>query len=62
MTDAARKLLETFDSLPQAARKEVLRELLRRSALSDHDIPSDAELLDAADAIFLELDQRENHA
>jgi hypothetical protein len=61
MTDAARKLLETYDSLPQAVRKEVLRELLRRSALSEQDFPADAELLDAADAIFLELDQRENH-
>ncbi len=52
MTDAARKLLETFDSLPKTARQEVLRELLRRAALSEHDFPQDSELSAAADEIF----------
>ncbi len=60
MTDAARKLLETFDSLPQPARKEVLSELLRRAALGEHGFPDDADLIDAADELFLELDHREN--
>ena len=62
MTDAARKLLETFDSLPPATRKEVLRELMRRAAFGEHGFPADAELSEAADDIFLELDHRENHA
>lgn len=60
MTQAARTVLDAFDQLPPAARDEVVRELLKRAALSDHEAPSDAELVVAADDLFLELDRRES--
>jgi len=59
MTQAARKLLEDFDALPHADRAEILAELLRRVAMAPHGLPSDGELLSAADQLFAELDRRE---
>ncbi|HXW05206.1 MAG TPA: hypothetical protein VD833_08240 [Vicinamibacterales bacterium] len=38
---------------------EVLAELLRRIAMSPHDLPDPDDLVSAADQIFLELDPRE---
>lgn len=60
MTETAKKLLDVFDSLPSAERQEVLRELLRRAAFSEHEIPDDDDLTAAADEIFLEYDRRES--
>ena len=59
MTQAARKLLEDFEALPDADRSEIIAELLRRVALAPHDLPSDDDLLSAADHLFSELDRRE---
>ena len=59
MTQGAKSVLDAFDELPLAERQEVLRELLWRTALSEHDRPSEAELMAAADGVFLELDRRE---
>jgi len=59
MTEAARKLLDTLDSLPDADRREVVREILRRAALEEHESPSDDDLVAAADEVFLDLDRRE---
>ena len=59
MTRGAQSVLEAFEQLPPGEREEVVRELLRRTALSQHDSASDEELLQAADAIFVDLDQRE---
>jgi len=59
MTQAARKLLEDFDALPDADRAEILSELLRRVAMAPHDLPSDGDLLTAADQLFTDLDRRE---
>jgi hypothetical protein len=39
MTQAAEKLLEDFDALPDREQAEVLAELLRRIALAPHDLP-----------------------
>ena len=55
MTEAAKKLLDTFDSLPEAARRDVLLEILRRAALAEHESPSDDDLVAAADEVFLDL-------
>jgi hypothetical protein len=60
MTQAARRLIEQFDALPEQERSEVLAELARRVALSPHGLPRDEDLLAAADHLFVELDQRES--
>ncbi len=59
MTQAARKLLEDFEALPDKDRSEILAELLRRVALAPHDLPPDDDLLSAAGHLFAELDRRE---
>jgi hypothetical protein len=59
MTQAAQKLLEQFDALQEGDRAEVLAELLRRVAVSPHDLPEPDDLVAAADQIFVELDRRE---
>jgi hypothetical protein len=59
MTQAAKKLLAEFEALQAADRAEVLAELLRRVALSPHDLPDADDLTDAADRLFVELDRRE---
>lgn len=60
MTDDAKGVLDAFDSLSAEERQEVLAELLRRAAQSDHKTPSDQELVAAADQVFLELDRSES--
>lgn len=59
MTRGAQSVLDAFDQLPPAEREQVVAELLRRTASSQHESPTDEELLRAADEVFLELDQRE---
>ncbi len=59
MGEAARQVLDTLDRLPEAEREEVVAEILRRAAMSEHSVPDDQELLAAADRLFLELDRRE---
>ena len=59
MTQAAKKLLEGFDSLQDQDRAEVLAELLRRVALAPHDLPDPDDLMASADRLFVELDRRE---
>jgi hypothetical protein len=59
MSSGAKSVLDAFEQLPPAEREEVVAELLRRTATSLHDGPTDEELLGAADAIFVELDRRE---
>lgn len=60
MTETAKKLLDAFESLPEADRHEVAREILRRTALAEHGPLSDAELLVLADGVFAELDRGES--
>ena len=59
MTETARKLLDSFDALPEPERQEVAREILRRTALAEHASLEDAELVAAADEVFRELDRAE---
>lgn len=59
MTQAAKRVLETIEALRPAERQEVVAEVLRRAAQSDHDLPVDADLVALADQVFLELDKRE---
>lgn len=59
MTQAARKLIEEFEALPERDRLEIVAELTRRVAQAPHDLPSDEDLLAAADRLFTELDRCE---
>ena len=59
MTQAAKKLLEEFDALPDQDRSEFVAELARRVALAPHDLPDDEDLTATADRLFRELDRRE---
>jgi len=59
MTNAAKELLDTFDSLPEDERHEVVRAILRLAAGSDHQAPDDDDLVAAADEVFLALDREE---
>jgi hypothetical protein len=59
VTEATKKLLDSFDALAEAERREVATEILRRTALVEHGVPDDSELLWAADQVFLDLDRSE---
>jgi hypothetical protein len=60
MSRGAEAIIAALDELPPAEREEVVAELLRRVALSEHAAPSDDELTAAADQVFKALDRREN--
>lgn len=55
-----RDLLQSFDSLSEADKKEVASEILRRSASFDLRPLSDEELIVNAEQLFLELDRQES--
>ncbi len=57
MTHPAEKIIESFDTLTDAEKREVLTVLLRKSIASDP--MTDDEFLTAADQVFLDLDLRE---
>ncbi len=59
VTEGARHLLETFQSLPDLEKREVLAALLREAIQVPYPAPSDDELTAAADEVFLDLDRRE---
>lgn len=60
MTNAAQQFLRSFKSLPKADQHDVLVQLLRMPIEADYAAPSDEELVNAADEIFLEFDKRES--
>ena len=59
LTDTAKRLLDTLDTLSEAERHEVFCEILRKTALSQHESPNDDDLIAAADEVFLSLDRSE---
>jgi hypothetical protein len=59
MTQATKKLVGDFDALPLAEQELVSAELLRRAAAGPHDLPTDKDLVAAANHIFQELDRLE---
>ncbi len=59
MTDAARQLIETFQTLPELDKREILAVLLRETIQVPYETLSDDDLTAAADAVFLDLDRRE---
>jgi hypothetical protein len=58
MTIAAKQLLSSFDSLPDADKHQVAVEILRRVSSSSHDLSDDA-LIAAAEELFGALDADE---
>ncbi|MEX0703921.1 MAG: hypothetical protein WD069_17610 [Planctomycetales bacterium] len=59
MTHVVQELLETFDRLPEPQKREAASEILRRVREFDYDLPSDEELVQAAEESFLALDREE---
>lgn len=53
------EIISSFDRLPPAEQKELTRQILLRNLDIDTPAVSDEELILAAEAIFLELDERE---
>jgi hypothetical protein len=60
MTVEGKHLIEDFQALPDAAKREVLAELVRLSKSIDYPAMSDDELISAANDVFLGYDEREN--
>ena len=59
MTEAAKRFLSSFKALPQADQHDVLVSLLRLPIEAEYGTPSDDELVQAADEVFLALDKSE---
>ena len=59
MSSAAQRLIDEYDALPQADQQQVLALILHKAAHEPHDLPSDEDLVAAADHLFEELDRRE---
>lgn len=59
MSRRSEAVIAAFEKLPRAEREEVVTELLRRAALSEHVAPSHDELVIAADEVFQTLDRIE---
>lgn len=59
MTPVVERLVAEVEALPADQREEVIATLLRRARTEDHDLPSDADLVAAADALFQQLDKDE---
>ena len=60
MTKAAQKILATFETLPEPDKQAVVVEILRHASQEVYRAPDDADLVFAADQVFLGLDQRED--
>lgn len=59
MTNAAKQLIDSFESLPEREKHEVLSQLLPRLMDTPYSSLSDEELTGAADVVFQEYDRRE---
>ena len=59
MSITAQQILEEFDLLPELDKRTVAAEILRRIREMDWPALSDEDLVLNAEAMFLELDQRE---
>jgi hypothetical protein len=59
MTTEAKHIVEGFEALPDAAKREFLAELVRISRHLDYPQISDDELVSAANDVFLAYDEEE---
>ena len=60
MSASSQELLESFDRLPEAEKREVAFEIIRRSVAFDLPQLTYEELVINAEQVFLELDRRES--
>jgi hypothetical protein len=60
MTAEATQIVADFEALPDAAKREVLAELVRISGRLDYPAVSEDELIVAANDVFLSYDARES--
>ncbi len=60
MTESVQQLLKSFEQLPEAEKRELASEIIRRSLTLGLPELSDEALLLAADQIFLGLDREES--
>lgn len=60
MSIPVQHLLQSFDLLPEADKREVAAEIIRRSLNLGFLPLSDEELVSIADGLFLELDRQES--
>ena len=59
MTPVVEKLVAEVEALPEPQRDEVIAAWLRRARTEPHALPTDDDLVAAADVLFQELDSRE---
>jgi hypothetical protein len=57
MTTNVRQLLNSFDQLPEAEKREAAAEILRRSLQIEFPTLDDATLVERAEELFLSLDE-----
>jgi hypothetical protein len=62
MTNTAQQFLSSFKALPASDQHDVLVRLLRLPIEAEYTVPSDQDLIQAADELFLELDKAEKTA
>ena len=60
MTRSVEELLNSFEQLPEAEKRELASEIIKRSLALDLPELSDESLILAADQIFLQLDKEES--
>ena len=60
MTRSGEELLDSFEKLPEAEKRELASEIIKRSLAFDMPQLSDDSLLLAADEVFLQLDKDES--
>jgi hypothetical protein len=60
MSTTVEEILDSFDHLSEAEKRELASEIIRRIVVFDLPLLTDEELVLNAEALFLELDQRES--
>ena len=59
VTSSVQQMLDTFDQMPEAEKREFAAEILRRTLSLEYEPLSDEELTLNAEQLFRELDRRE---
>ncbi|HEX3035783.1 MAG TPA: hypothetical protein VHT73_11765 [Thermodesulfobacteriota bacterium] len=59
MSTSVKKILDSFEKLPEKEKRELASEILRRTAKLEYPSLTDEELILNAGEIFLELDRSE---
>ena len=60
MNESTKQILKSFDQLPEAEKRQLAYEIIRRTVRLDLPELTDEELILNAEEIFLELDKRES--